>query len=367
VKLAELKAPFPWFGGKSRAAALVWAAFGDVPNYVEPFAGSLAVLLGRPTPARIETVNDLDCYLSNFWRALSGGGADVVASYADWPVNEADLHARHRWLVDQVAFRERMHSDPDYYDARVAGWWVWGLCQWIGGGWCAGSNWDDLEERPRGRNTAGEARRPNLYASNGVLGQRLRKRDLEGASTWRKRPQLGTGRGVARQLPMLRGDSGAAGAGVHATGRAGAVQEWLRSLSDRLRYVRVCCGDWLRVLGRTPTERIGTTGVMLDPPYGRAAGRDPSLYSRESLDVAARVREWALEHAANPRLRIALCGYEGEHEMPESWQCVSWKAAGGFAAAAGNTENSKRERIWFSPACNRLGSHGPLFDQVVTG
>ena len=43
-----LRAPFPWFGGKSRVAAVVWRAFGDVPNYVEPFAGSLAVLLGRP-------------------------------------------------------------------------------------------------------------------------------------------------------------------------------------------------------------------------------------------------------------------------------------------------------------------------------
>ena len=40
-----LKAPFPWFGGKSKVAGLVWERFGDVANYVEPFAGSLAVLL----------------------------------------------------------------------------------------------------------------------------------------------------------------------------------------------------------------------------------------------------------------------------------------------------------------------------------
>ncbi len=44
----KLKAPFPWFGGKSRVAHLVWERFGDVGNYVEPFAGSLATLLGRP-------------------------------------------------------------------------------------------------------------------------------------------------------------------------------------------------------------------------------------------------------------------------------------------------------------------------------
>lgn len=48
MKKAKLKAPFPWFGGKSRVAHIVWERFGDVPNYVEPFAGSLAVLLRRP-------------------------------------------------------------------------------------------------------------------------------------------------------------------------------------------------------------------------------------------------------------------------------------------------------------------------------
>jgi DNA adenine methylase len=66
----KLKAPFPWFGGKSRVADLVWERFGDPVNYVEPFFGSGAVLLGRPTPARTETVNDLDCFIANFWRAV---------------------------------------------------------------------------------------------------------------------------------------------------------------------------------------------------------------------------------------------------------------------------------------------------------
>ena len=59
--VTRLRAPFPWFGGKSRVAHIVWSHFGDVRNYVEPFAGSLAVLLGRPTEPKIETVNDLDC------------------------------------------------------------------------------------------------------------------------------------------------------------------------------------------------------------------------------------------------------------------------------------------------------------------
>jgi hypothetical protein len=77
----KLVAPFPWFGGKSRVADAVWARFGDVRNYVEPFAGSLAVLLQRPTPSRqagIETVNDIDKYLANFWRAVAADPEGVA-------------------------------------------------------------------------------------------------------------------------------------------------------------------------------------------------------------------------------------------------------------------------------------------------
>ena len=44
-----MKSPFPWFGGKSRVADIVSDRFGHVANHVEPFFGSGAVLLGRPT------------------------------------------------------------------------------------------------------------------------------------------------------------------------------------------------------------------------------------------------------------------------------------------------------------------------------
>src|SRR5690348_14165078 len=114
-----LRAPYPWFGGKRAVAPLVWSRFGDVPNYVEPFAGSVAMLLARPhwpwEGHRIETINDADCFVSNFWRALQAD-PDTVASHADWPVNEADLHARHLWLVNVAREHvERLRTDPDYY------------------------------------------------------------------------------------------------------------------------------------------------------------------------------------------------------------------------------------------------------------
>ena len=86
-----VKAPFPYFGGKSRIAGAVWERFGDVPNFVEPFFGSGAVLLSRPQPfAGSETVNDLDGMIANYWRATQAD-PDAVAQWADWPVNENDL------------------------------------------------------------------------------------------------------------------------------------------------------------------------------------------------------------------------------------------------------------------------------------
>ncbi|KKL96366.1 hypothetical protein LCGC14_1845200 [marine sediment metagenome] len=88
VKLG-LKAPFPWFGGKRRVADKVWERFGDVPNYVEPFAGSLAVLLERPHQPHVETVNDKDGFIANFYRALAAD-PEGVAKWCDFPVNEAD-------------------------------------------------------------------------------------------------------------------------------------------------------------------------------------------------------------------------------------------------------------------------------------
>src|SRR5208282_5063193 len=132
-----MRAPFPWFGGKSRAADLVWQRFGDVPNYCEPFFGSGAVLLERQHRARTETVNDRDCFVANFWRALQAD-PQAVARYADNPVNESDQHARHLWLIQQTDWAERMKTEPEFYDAKIAGWWVWGQCIWIGSGWCSG-------------------------------------------------------------------------------------------------------------------------------------------------------------------------------------------------------------------------------------
>jgi len=124
----------PYPGGKSAVADMVWARLGNVANYLEPFAGSLATLLRRPADHfangyRVETVNDANSYLVNFWRCLEKGLHAEVAKHADWPVMEADLHARHRWLVrsdEAHGWRTQFVHDPDFCDPKIAGWWCWG-------------------------------------------------------------------------------------------------------------------------------------------------------------------------------------------------------------------------------------------------
>lgn len=309
-----IKSPYPYFGGKAKVASSVWERFGDVPNYVEPFFGSGAVLLARPHAPRTETINDLDSCVSNFYRAIRDN-PDKVAHYADYPINETDLTARHQYIVNQNKFRENMLADPDYYDAKIAGWWIWGISQWIGGGWCARNKYN--------------------Y-----------KNDPKVTRVHRRRPILSNA------------------TGIHAKGVTD-IYFLMRRLQLRMRKVRVCCGDWNRVLTKTPTTLHGVTAVFLDPPYTAKAGRAVGCYANDSFSVGHKAAKWAFENGDNPNFRIALCGYEGEYKVPANWETLAWKANGGMSGLGkGKTQgslNRKKERIWFSPHC--LKASLPLFDK----
>lgn len=326
-----LPAPFPWFGGKRKVASDVWYRFGVVRNYVEPFFGSGAVLLGRPDFTGNETINDLDGYVANFWRAVKLS-PDATADWADNPVNENDLHARHVWLLQQRdSLRPSLEGDPEWHDPKIAGWWVWGISCWIGSGFCSGNGpWWVNDNRQ--------------LVHLGTNGQGV-KRQLV---------YLGHAQGVNRKLVHLGTN------GQRATHTESLI-EYFGVLADRLRRVRVCSGDWSRVCGPSVTFKHGLTGVFLDPPYADTADRDSNLYREDCDQVAHAVREWAIANGDNPLLRIALCGYDGEHVMPDTWEEVKWNAGAGFGGqATERNENGKRERIWFSPAC-LSGDQGSLF------
>lgn len=317
--------PYIWFGGKRKVAGIVWDALGDVDNYVEPFFGGGSVWLLRPHSPRLETINDYDGFVSNFWRAVQHD-PDGVADAMDWPVNEIDLEARHCWLCrmpDKEEFLERMKHDPDHYDVKRAAWWCWGLNVWIASGWCEGEYYPD---KP------GESR---------------------GVGIHRKRPHLGnSGVGIHRlgNVASTGTDAGA----CH--DRREWLRAWMRSICDRLRKVRVCCGDWARICTDGATAHGTIVGVFLDPPYSAEADRKNSLYRCEDLSIAHRVRDWCAERTGNPRYRIALCGYAGEHDALEAmgWRVHAWKTVGGFAnfgVQERGKANTGRERIWFSPSC----------------
>ena len=60
---------FGWYGGKFSHLDWLLPLLPQCHHYCEPFAGSAAVLLNR-TPAPVETYNDLDGEVANFFRVL---------------------------------------------------------------------------------------------------------------------------------------------------------------------------------------------------------------------------------------------------------------------------------------------------------
>jgi hypothetical protein len=372
-----LKAPFPWFGGKSRVASLVWERFGDVTVYAEPFAGSLAVLLGRPEEHErtVESVNDKDGFVCNAWRAIIHD-PEQTAHWADWPSFENDLHARHAWLVERrSSLVERLEADPDYFDAKIAGWWLWGIANWIGGGWCVGNGpWKRVEVAPgdwRLRKVESDdqgvsRRRMDMNSTGRGVSRRLMEMGSAGRGINRQRLHMvSAGQGVSRRL-LYMGDAGRgvkrrflhmgnADQGVNRKCQNQSLVEYFDALSARLRNVRVSCGDWSRIL--TPAALSpgvgGVRGIFLDPPYSADAERAQGCYTVDDYQVAHAVREWCIK--APREYRIALCGYEGEgHEILErehGWSCVAWTAGGGMQRNKHIGGNRTRERIWFSPAC----------------
>ena len=376
--MSALRAPFPWFGGKRRVAPEVWERFGDVPNYVEPFFGSGAVLLGRPAKhaAKIETVNDLDGFVANFWRSVAHD-PETTARWADWPVVEADLNARHAWLVGQRAnLLRRLEGDPDHFDPKIAGWWVAGVCGWIGSGFCSGDGpWivrdGELVDRRGDLSNAGQGinrKMPHVGDAGRGINRQMPHVGDAGRGINRKMPHVGdAGRGINRKMPHV----GDAGRGINRqmphvgdAGRGAFIEEWFGTLAARLRDVRVLSGDWTRCLTESLTTRHGVTGVFLDPPYGDEI-EQTRVYAADSGTVSDDVRRWCLENGNDSRLRIALCGYEGEgHDalLDYGWTAHAWSTAGGYGGGRGGKgdENRHRERIYFSPACIDL-SYPDLF------
>lgn len=302
----KLSAPFPYYGGKSRVAPIIWQALGDPSLYIEPFIGSAAALLGRPLAAdfpgsRMEIINDADAFVANLWRSIKHDPA-AVARRCDHPLSELDMLARHRRLCDHKRKRrlvERMGLDNEYFDAVAAGDWLYCKSAWLGSGICGGEWFGPNDPRNRGtciNNT--------------------------------KMPQLNVN-------------------GTFARNRRQHLRQILEALAARVRHVSIACGDWSRVFFPSLIQKH-SCGIFLDPPYDHSTGRDKSLYRIEMADTSD-VGAFCLRHARKRNVRIVLAGLEGEYDLP-GWRVIPWSRNRGFAR--GETINSRhKERLWLSPHC----------------
>lgn len=329
----KLKAPFPYMGGKSKIAPKVWTLLGDPKYYMEPFSGSCAVLLGRPAPLddynRYEIINDSDHYIANFWRAVKAAPEEVIY-HSDYPINETELHARHLWLVNEGKdIIKKCYNDPDFYDAKVAGWWVWGLSQWIGSGWC----------KPNGQ--VGK-KLPEVFCEHGI--QQYRRPSVgheQGIHVTHKTPITRRNGGihehqnVSNQIPQLK-----EALGVHSKQPSHLIER----LSQRLRNVKVLCGDWSRVCVNCIIKNY-PTAIFLDPPYRDYA----NCYNQKVVNDE--VEDFCKKWEDKPNVKIVLCGYEGEYNLPK-WTQEKWKANVSWSGGkGGNNEKRSKETLWISPSC----------------
>ena len=92
---AALPPPFAYYGSKARLAPWIATLMGPHRVYVEPYAGSAAVLFARPTPAPYEVLNDLDGNVVTFFRTLRDQPDELIAALRLTPYSRAEFRAAH--------------------------------------------------------------------------------------------------------------------------------------------------------------------------------------------------------------------------------------------------------------------------------
>lgn len=134
--------------------------------------------------------------------------------------------------------------------------------------------------------------------------------------------------------------------------------------------MRVCVGDWSRVVTAGALNYGSTVGVFLDPPY-LGDVRTADLYAVDDHSIAHAVRDWCLSNGDDRRLRIVLAGYADEHDhlMPDTWRRYRYSASVAYSTTSsasrsdGNHENRHKEVLWMSPGCIDPAATAPtLFD-----
>jgi DNA adenine methylase len=83
---------FGWYGGKFSHLNWLLPLLPDCHHYCEPFAGSGAVLLNRP-PSPVETYNDIDGEVVNFFKVLRDRREELIQAIALTPFSREEFAA----------------------------------------------------------------------------------------------------------------------------------------------------------------------------------------------------------------------------------------------------------------------------------
>ena len=82
---------FGWYGGKFSHLDWLLPILPACHHYCEPFSGSGAVLINRP-PSPVETFNDIDGDVTNFFRMLRDRHEDLIKSISLTPFSREEYH-----------------------------------------------------------------------------------------------------------------------------------------------------------------------------------------------------------------------------------------------------------------------------------
>lgn len=105
--MGVVKPPLVYYGGKTAIAGRIAGLLPAHEHYVEPFAGSLAVLMAK-RPSRMETVNDLDGELMTFWRVLRDRPGDLARVCAATPHARAEHAAAYEPAAGELEQARRV-------------------------------------------------------------------------------------------------------------------------------------------------------------------------------------------------------------------------------------------------------------------
>jgi DNA adenine methylase len=82
---------FGWYGGKFSHLKWLLRLLPECHHYCEPFAGSAAVLLNRPA-SPVETYNDIDGEVTNFFRVLRERSGELVKQIGLTPFSREEFY-----------------------------------------------------------------------------------------------------------------------------------------------------------------------------------------------------------------------------------------------------------------------------------